>query len=64
MKIRTSILLMLLIFSFFPVTGDEEKINSLFSLLRGFGVKEMARSLGQGTELVGPGPGHAPDVQG
>ena len=26
------------------VTGDEEKINSLFNLLRGFGVKEMART--------------------
>ncbi len=26
------------------VTGDEEKINSLFNLLRGFGVKEIART--------------------
>jgi len=26
------------------VTGDEEKINSLFSLLRGFGIKEVART--------------------
>ena len=26
------------------VTGDEEKINSLFSLLRNFGVKEIART--------------------
>jgi len=26
------------------VTGDEDKINSLLSLLRGFGVKEMART--------------------
>jgi len=26
------------------VTGDEDKINSLFSLLRGFGVKELART--------------------
>ena len=26
------------------VTGDEDKINSLFSLLRGFGIKEMART--------------------
>jgi len=25
-------------------TGDEEKINSLFSLLRGFGIKELART--------------------
>lgn len=25
-------------------TGDEEKIDSLFSLLRGFGIKEMART--------------------
>ncbi len=26
------------------VTGDEDKINSLFNLLRGFGIKEMART--------------------
>ncbi len=26
------------------VTGDEEKINSLFSLVRGFGIKEVART--------------------
>ncbi|MFC1939490.1 acetolactate synthase small subunit [Chloroflexota bacterium] len=26
------------------VTGDEEKINSLYSLLRGFGIKELART--------------------
>lgn len=26
------------------VTGDEEKITSLFNLLRGFGVKELART--------------------
>ncbi|MBA7706911.1 hypothetical protein ES703_115770 [subsurface metagenome] len=26
------------------VTGDEEKIDSLFDLLRGFGVKELART--------------------
>ena len=26
------------------VTGDEEKINSLFNLLRGFGIKELART--------------------
>ena len=26
------------------VTGDEEKINSLFNLLRGFGIKEVART--------------------
>ncbi len=26
------------------VTGDEEKINSLLSLLRGFGLKELART--------------------
>ena len=26
------------------VTGDEEKINSLFSLVRGFGIKELART--------------------
>lgn len=25
-------------------TGDEEKINSLFNLLRGFGIKELART--------------------
>ncbi len=25
-------------------TGDEEKINSLFNLLRGFGIKEVART--------------------
>ena len=26
------------------VTGDEEKVNSLFNLLRGFGIKELART--------------------
>ncbi len=26
------------------VTGDEEKVNSLLSLLRGFGIKEIART--------------------
>lgn len=26
------------------VTGDEDKINSLFELLRGFGIKEVART--------------------
>jgi len=26
------------------VTGDEEKINSLLNLLRGFGIKEIART--------------------
>jgi len=26
------------------VTGDEEKIESLFSLVRGFGIKEIART--------------------
>jgi len=26
------------------VTGDEEKVNSLFNLLRGFGIKEIART--------------------
>ena len=26
------------------ITGDEEKINSLLSLLRGFGIKEIART--------------------
>ena len=26
------------------VTGDEDKINSLFELLRGFGIREMART--------------------
>lgn len=26
------------------VTGDEDKIDSLFKLLRGFGIKEMART--------------------
>ena len=26
------------------VTGDEDKINSLFNLLRGFGIKELART--------------------
>jgi len=26
------------------VTGDEEKINSLYNLLRGFGIKEIART--------------------
>ncbi|MFC2016286.1 acetolactate synthase small subunit [Chloroflexota bacterium] len=26
------------------VTGDEEKVNSLYNLLRGFGIKELART--------------------
>ncbi|MCL0094518.1 acetolactate synthase small subunit [Dehalococcoidales bacterium] len=26
------------------VTGDEEKVNSLFNLLRGFGIKEIVRT--------------------
>jgi len=26
------------------VTGDEDKVNSLFNLLRGFGIKEIART--------------------
>ena len=26
------------------VTGDENKINSLFNLLRGFGIRELART--------------------
>ena len=26
------------------VTGDEDKLNSLFKLLRGFGIKELART--------------------
>ena len=26
------------------VTGDKEKIDSLFNLLRGFGIKELART--------------------
>jgi len=26
------------------VTGDEDKVNSLFDLLRGFGIKEMSRT--------------------
>jgi hypothetical protein len=26
------------------VTGDEDKVESLFALLRGFGVREMART--------------------
>jgi len=26
------------------VTGDEDKVNSLFNLLRGFGIKELART--------------------
>ena len=26
------------------VTGDEDKVNSLFNLLRGFGIKEVART--------------------
>jgi acetolactate synthase-1/3 small subunit len=26
------------------VTGDEQKVNSLYNLLRGFGIKEIART--------------------
>jgi len=38
------------------VTGDEEKINSLFNLLRGFGVKEIARTGRIAMTRGGPGP--------
>lgn len=36
------------------VTGDEDKIDSLFSLLKGFGIQEIART---GTIVMGRGAG-------
>ena len=48
------------------VTGDEEKINSLFNLLRGFGIREIARTgciamtrRSQGAPQVGKKPSRA-----
>lgn len=40
------------------VTGDEDKVDSLFQLLRGFGVKELARTgrLAMTRGLLGPLP--------
>ncbi len=38
------------------VTGDEEKINSLFNLLRGFGVREVARTGRIAMTRGNPGP--------
>lgn len=40
------------------VTGDEDKVESLYQLLRGFGVKEMARTgrLAMTRGLLGPLP--------
>ncbi len=37
------------------VTGDEDKIDSLFNLLRGFGIKEMARTGRIALSRGGPG---------
>ena len=37
------------------VTGDEEKIDSLFKLLRGFGIKELARTGRIAMARGGPG---------
>ncbi len=37
------------------VTGDEEKINSLFSLVRGFGIKEVAKTGRIAMTRGGPG---------
>lgn len=37
-------------------TGDEDKINSLFNLLRGFGIKEIARTGRIAVVRGGPGP--------
>jgi len=37
------------------VTGDEEKIDSLFNLLRGFGIKEMTRTGRIAMTRGGPG---------
>ncbi len=37
------------------VTGDEEKIESLFSLVRGFGIKEIARTGRVAMTRGGPG---------
>ncbi len=38
------------------VTGDEDKINSLTNLLRGFGVRELARTGRIAMPRGGPGP--------
>ena len=38
------------------VTGDEEKVNSLFNLLRGFGIKEITRTGRIAMTRGGPGP--------
>ena len=38
------------------ITGDEDKINSLLSLLRGFGIKEIARTGCIAMTRGGPGP--------
>jgi len=44
------------------VTGDEEKIDSLFNLLRGFGIKEMTRT-GR-IAMTRGGPGRLPAGKG
>jgi acetolactate synthase-1/3 small subunit len=44
------------------ITGDEDKIDSLFSLLRGFGIREIART-GRIAMLRG-GPGSLPTGEG
>ena len=44
------------------VTGDEEKVNSLLSVLRGFGIKEIART-GR-IAMVRGGPGSLPVREG
>jgi len=38
------------------VTGDEDKVDSLFNLLRGFGIKEMARTGRLAVSRGGSGP--------
>lgn len=45
------------------VTGDEDKVDSLFQLLRGFGVKELARTgrLAMTRGLLGPLPVEEPE---
>lgn len=50
------------------VTGDEDKINSLFNLLRGFGIKEIARTgriaMTRGTSGPLPTEKKSPEAKG